>query len=285
MTRTLTLLFALAASTILPLAARAENAPSQLIEHSHIIAPYTVGAYQWKESQFNAQKLSAGAGFTYQHSRHPELRISVFVYPAGLGADKATLEFGMQEFHAGLQQAQQLGITTRITEESAFDLPYSLVDGKENEKAGSNANDPFLAVLARWKIPGQRLLMEQTHNGMALHSAGYLFYRSLYFYKVRVSAPKDGMESATFNQLADDVARSLVPAITVINVGDCGKQNTIYLPKDGESEEIAISMSEQLLAMQGRNCSAKLEAQQLREKMRNADVIRIDFPANAWSEQ
>lgn len=260
-------------AALLPVQATHASQPGkpvrQLIEHSHLIAPHQVADYRLADSRFDAGNLPSGAAFYYQHMRHPDVRFSVFVYPAGLGAQAATLARGMEEFHASLQQAtQQIGLTTSHIEQAPFELLIPAASGK-----------------GRHRVPGNRLLLAQTQRGTALHSAGYLFYRGLYFYKLRVSVPEASMDRAAFTQLADHAARTLVPAITVMNVGGCGNDGTLYLPRDGSPEQIAATLTGQLMDMELRSCSSRLDAEALQEKSRDAEVIRINYPPNTWSEQ
>lgn len=256
------------------------TAPRQWIEQSHLIAPHRVGSYRWQSTQFDADTPAVGAGFDYRHADHPDIDINVFVHPAGTADIEAALASGMAEFRTLLQEEQQFGVATEVLEQAPLNLP----------RPAAGVPRALTRLAPAKDIPGHRFLMTQTVEGKRLHSASYLFYRSLYLYKVHVRAPEASMSRGDFSRRADDAARRLVPAIEVLNIGTCGNiqdlpAHILELPPQGVQEEFLATLAAQQLALQANNCSDRLDPQQLREKSRDAEIVEINYPANSWSEQ
>lgn len=253
----------------------------QWVEQSYLIAPHRVGQYRWQSTQLDADTPGVGAGFFYQHAEYPDLSADVLIHPAGTANIDAALADGLDEFRTLLQDGQQFGIANEVLEQAPFNLPHpaAQVPGE-------------LARLAPAKsIPGHRFLLRQSTENKRQLSASYLFYHSLHLYKVYVRAPEATMRRRDFSCLADEAARSLVPAIEVLNIGTCG--STPQLPvharhpssPGAEKEVLSALLAAQLRALHVHGCTNALDTQALQEKSRDAEVIRIDYPPNTWNEQ
>lgn len=66
------------------------------------------------------------------------------------------------------------------------------------------------AIADAERIVGEKLQlsMDLSSSGMPLLSNGYLFYKQLYYIKVRVSAAQQAVAQSRFDALADQAARA-----------------------------------------------------------------------------
>lgn len=312
---TASVVVALASGLFAPAAgAQQEQAPGEpeagarpFIETSYVIAPERIGEFVIEGSSYDAANKYAGAGFRYALPGHQETRFDVYVYPAGRSAEDEAVERGMVEFKAGFAEAEEAGYyrNVRIVEESDFTLalpeaePEPVVSGGKDTTAIHGASgdetpgtlDPGEAALI------SKLLEASQHTGrrlslqldllpqdMPMHSGGYLFHKQLYFFKVRVSAARERIDDAGFQALADRAARSLVPAIDVVNIGDCANV-VITLDPDADPQAVAESLVTQSAAYQGENCYQDAAAAGVAEKSAGARVVEIAFDAQDWHER
>lgn len=275
-----------AASTAEPAPAPAATPARQFIESSDIAAPRQIGPWRLVDRSFDPKNKPAGAGFSYVHPDHKGLIASVYVYPAGLMASDAALERGLADFRSDLQAAVRAGVYTDLQERgsTAFTVPQT--DGH----AGSDRDDAVLAAMAArvdgGRLAGQKLQLrmdltssDRRPGELPMRSNGYLFYKQLYYFKVRVSGAEALMDEAAFQALADDAARSLVPAIEVTNVGACANFN-ITLAQDQTPEQMAAAASQQLAAQMRYNCHEAARA-----PAEGTEVVRIDYDASDWTSQ
>lgn len=266
--------------------AAADATPRGLIEQSWLIAPKTIGAFRLIEHSYDPAQKAAGAMFRYQALPEPDTVVDVFVYPAGQGTQASMLEAGMRDFRGSLKNAERTGYfdNVKIRDDSRFALdPDAKPDTKPSKRrARQNPDAVIQAALAAQDLVGQRLLMEmQTGQPRRpVYSAGYLFYKHMYYYKVRVSIPQSLMDANTFAETADHGARSMVGAIEVLNVGDCN--NVVHINTKARQNEIMHQFISQTLARANDNCSSTLEPKVLEEKRRIAETVLIEFDADDW---
>ncbi|WP_051175995.1 hypothetical protein [Luteimonas mephitis] len=306
---------ALASALFVPAAdARQEQAPGErkaearpFIETSYVIAPERIGEFVIEGSSYDAANKYAGAGFRYALPGHQETRFDVYVYPAGRSAEADAVERGMVEFKAGFAEAEEAGYygNVRIVEESDFTLelpgpePGSASPGDmaadaaaptrdASEREAPGELDTGEAALARMLLEasqhtGRRVSvqLDLLPQGMPMHSDGYLFHKQLYFFKVRVSAARERIDDAGFRALADRAARSLVPAIDVVNIGDCANA-VITVDPDGDPQAIAEALVTQSVAYQRENCFKDAATAGITEKSADARVVEIGFDAQDW---
>lgn len=268
---------------------RAPDAAVQaFVQTSYLIAPRQVGDFVLEASSYDPQRKPSGAGFRYTDAAHPQVRIDVYVYPAGRLQASEAMEAGMQAFRADIDQARAAGTLAafEIHADEVFDLRADI--DQVVDVADAHPDDPYAAavleaVAAVSHPAGRRLGMTITPASLnaPMYSAGYLFYRQLYYFKLRASAPRDRIEAGAFRTLADQAARTLVPAIEAAHVGTCASA-TIVLDPDARPEDSVQALIRQTAAQQGYNCHHQTEGLGLADRRRVAEVIEIDFAPDEW---
>ena len=258
------------------------------VETSYLIAPRQAGDFVLEGTQFDKKQKYSGAGFRYRLGDHQESRIDVFVYPAGrMGSDQA-LERGMQAFRADLKRAVDAGSYSNLVLADEQDFA---TDGEPTLPVATPAADDKEALLQgivssgkRWMGRKLPMTLDLQPQGWPMHSRGYLFYKQLYYYKIRASAAQERISSEEFDRLTDLAARTLVPAIEVVNVGACA-DSTIYLDKDATPEEAAQALVTQAVEHQGYNCHASAADAALEQKSATASVIDISYEPEEWRSE
>lgn len=287
----------IAAAVTLPLPAlageptAASAAARPFVEYSDIAAPRQAGPWQLVDHRYDPAQKLAGAGFTYIHPEHRSVVVSVYVYPAGLAANGVALERGLADFRRDLQAAVEGGTYANLQERGASPFTVQLAD---HVLPGGNSDAAVFAALATrvdgGTVDGQKLQlrMDMTTSNrqpgdLPIQSNGYLFYKQLYYFKVRVSGAVSAMDDAAFQALADDAARILVPATEVTSVGACA--NASIDIKDGQQpEEMAASVSRQLAAQMRYNCRATAMTSAVAPSM-VTEVVRIDYDPGDWASR
>ena len=264
------------------------------IETSYIIAPVSVGDFTLEDSEFDEKNKAGGAGFRYALKGHQESRIDVFVYPAGLEERPEAIKHGMAEFKAGIESAEQAGYYTdvRMVDETDFPLLGNADQGdagagKPSQSTDESERETILRELLESTNPvGRKLKMQLSMQplGMAMRSDGYLFYKQLYFFKVRVSAAQERIDERAFQELADNAARTLVPAIEVDNIGGC-LDNTIEVPRDADPDAIGKILIQRTAEIQGKSCFESATTADIAEKSKNARVVTIAYDPDDWKPQ
>jgi len=255
------------------------------VESSYVIAPYQVEDFTLVRSSYNPDDRLAGAGFSYRSRLHPEAAISVFVYPAGRLDPQVAVDRGMQALQADLRQAVASGIYADLQElgQEPFALSAEVVPAK-------GANDIDAAVIQAIAKAGQvrgeklRLGLLQVSSNQPLHSNGYLFYKQLHFFKLRISANQSVLPREAFDVLADRATRSLIPALEVANIGGCANA-TLYVDPDAAPEQGAIQLASQVTLQNGYNCHASTGNADIQSRAAKASVIEIAYEAGDWKSQ
>lgn len=269
-----------------PAPAAAPAAGRSFIEYSDIFAPRQVGPWQMVNHSYDPDNKRAGAGFSYVHPDHAGVIASVYVYPAGRMSQDAALELGMADFRSDLRAAVAAGVYTRLEERGSSAFNLALTDGR----AGSRRDDAALTAIAArvdgGTLAGQKLQlrMDLTSSNrrpgeQPMRSNGYMFYRQLYYFKVRVSGAETLMDEADFQALADAAARGLVPAIEVANFGACAALS-IDLAEGQTPEQMAEAATRQLATQMRYNCRDAARA-----PADGTEVVRIDYDVGDWASQ
>lgn len=255
------------------------------VETSYLIAPRQVADFALEKASFNPARKYAGAGFRYRLDGHPAIRIDIYVYPAGRMSQAQAMDSGMKDFHAGLEQAVDQGTYSHLT--VLDQTPFTLTPPAE-EKVPANAFDAQVinAIAEMEQINGNRLRLElgRAAPGMAVHSNGYLFYKQLHYFKLRISASPEGLSQEAFDALTDRAARILVPALQAANVGGCANA-TITLSADAPPEQMALAMVRQSRMHRGYNCHLDDAAAIPAERRAASEVIQISYSADEWKSQ
>ncbi|WP_282278366.1 hypothetical protein [Stenotrophomonas sp. PS02297] len=278
-------LWVLAVAASFPVAARKKH-DRAYIETSYLIAPVQVGDFELEGSSFDPGRKYAGAGFRYALKDHQEIRFDVYVYPAGLMAQEQAVRDGMEAFRHDLRLAGEQGTYTQLRElqQGPFPLP------SPETPHGPPATGADVAVIKAQVEAGQligqklQLSMRLPPRDWPLYSNGYLFYKQLYYFKLRASAAQERISSDEFNALTDRAARQLVPALQVANVGGCAG-GTIHLSTDASPEQGAVQLVRQATLLKGHNCHPSIEEAGIADQRATFKVVEITFDADEWKSQ
>lgn len=289
------LLSAAALSLLIPLAsssaAKDKNAQSAgqrgYIETSYLIAPRRVGDFVLEGSQYDENQKYSGAGFRYVADGHQETRIDVYVYPAGRMEQATALNTGMEAFRADLARATDAKAYTNLflqNEQEFLLVNDENVDGEPPQDR--NATAILEAIASATRPSGRKLAMTMNlqPRDWPMHSNGYLFYKQLYYFKVRATATQDRITAEQFNALADRAARTLMPAIEVVNVGECAN-SVITIAANASPEEASKALVKQATEHQGYNCHATEQAAEIKKKSADAEVIDISYKPQEWKSE
>ena len=255
-----------------------------LIETSHVIAPRTVGDFVLEQGKYDPQYKALGVALRYRLKDEQALRMDVYVYPAGRAEPRQALARGMQDFRQSLRDAETHGMFEDMR--TLDDAAFALAPPPAQPRGGQGTQPDALAALAgRASVPGQRLRMAFAMPPLQtrMHSNGYLFYRQLYYFKVRASAAAERIERARFDALADRGARQLVQAIEVWNQGGCGNIEVLVDADEKDAQRQQDAMLRQLMAAAAENCTRKADPEELARKSRDAHVETIRFGADEWA--
>lgn len=271
-----------------------EDDSRPLIEKSILIAPGNVGDFALEGSSYDPANKQSGAGFRYSLEDHPEIRFDVYVYPAGRMSEADAVARGMVEFKAGFEDAEQSGIyhDVSITDERDFQLrPPAAATAVERPPATPMQEDDaeksrlIGALVDGIRHAGRRVQLRMAYPPLdtPLYSDGYLFYKQLYFFKVRASASRDRIAARAFHALADTAARTLVPAIQVANIGGCAKA-VVEIGSSASADDLARALITQSIAAEDENCYPDEASADTASKSDHAGTVEIVFDPGDWNE-
>ncbi len=265
------------------------------IETSYLIAPRQVGDFQLQGSSYDPERKYSGAGFRYTLKDHQETRVDIYVYPAGRMSRASALDRGMQAFREDMDNAVKGGTYTdlELQPPQAFDL-YDAQPATTRgmpRKGQTTTDDAVLAAIAEATTSGepqqgrvQRMTFSLLPQHWPMYSTGYLFYRQLYYFKVRASAAQQRISREQFDALTDLAARTLVPAIEVANVGGCSS-STLHVNPDASPEQVVRDLFRHSTEHQSYNCHADAAKARIDDKSKQADVVEISYTADEWKSQ
>lgn len=273
-------------ATGLPAHAAGKKAAARpYVETSYLVAPRQVGEFELEDASFDPGQKYSGAGFRYALKDHQEIRFDVYVYPAGRMSQADAVEAGMAAFREDLKLAVAAGSYTQLQELQDSDFPL-----QADAPTVTPANDIDAAVIKTQAEAGQitgrklQLRMNLQPRDWPMYSSGYLFYKQLYYFKLRASAAQERIPQAAFDALADRAARALIPAVQVTNIGDCANA-TITLSPDAAPEAGAVAMIQQLTVHQGYNCHASTDKAGLPAPGADSETVQISYTADEWKSQ
>ncbi|MGN0858344.1 MAG: hypothetical protein ACI4NW_04055 [Stenotrophomonas sp.] len=282
-------LYLLLSTASLPAAAeQAGNTADErpYIQTSYLQAPRQAGGFSLQASSYDPANKYAGAGFRYTSDDHPGLRIDLYVYPAGRMTPAEALQVGMRDLRASMAHAQAQGSYSQLRElgEATFALPAGPTAGT------APANDFDARVIATIaaieQVEGRKLQLQLSlpPRELPMHSNAYLFYKQLYWLKLRASAAQQDIDQDRFNALADRAARELVPALQVAHVGSCASAQ-INVPADAPDEEAALELVRQITVHQSLNCHQDAGKAVSAQQRLDHDIVEITFSAQDWKSQ
>lgn len=295
-------------------AAYAADAPAkprqQFLEKSHVEYPTSLGPYSIVRESYDPSHFSSGVTTEYSiEGVTANVRLNVFIYPHGRADEEAAIASAVAELEASVldAQAQKLYSEVNLGERTHFAVvaPESSILSKTGERArpivrteapkelvaevvAGKQSDPILQAIAE-NVPsglsrGRRQSFGFTREGVRMRSLGYVFYRNLFFFKVRLTAPESAIGEAEFRALGDAAARTLVPAMDVQNFGDCG--TITFNPREtGDKEADAQAGGDELIRGMSRikreNC-ANDEGRKPTEAAEGFNRQVIVYPAGTW---
>lgn len=273
----------------MPVTAIARTAPAEparaYIETSYVIAPQSVDDFTLERSSYDPANKLAGAGFGYRSSDAPQATASVFVYPSGRMDEATAVETGMQALHSELKQAEAAGIYAHVQE--LDEAPFALRADTALRKGANDIDTAvILAIANAEQVHGRRLRLSMQHvsSNQPLHSSAYLFYKQLYYAKLRISADQASMSREAFDTLADRAARSLIAAVKVANVGGCAS-STMYVDPKAKPEQGAVQLATQMATQLGYNCHGTAKEAGVDQRASGVSVIEIHYDADDWKSQ
>lgn len=290
--------------------AKEDKPKSQFIDKSVIAFPRTAGDYTLADTDYDPALFQAGVTSTWTVPGAPdELRLNIFVYPLGRMQENKAVDSQIAQVEEAVREAEKQQMYSHV--EIGARTPFVVVarestildDGKKKAPERFDPTpmpepvktepapdaDPILAALARNQASPNSHGIRQgfrftRKDGEVARSLGYMFYRHLFGFKVRISVPESVMEQPAFEALADAAVRNIVPRIDVQNFGSCG---TIEIPakaldgkKDTDSSAITDAMfggfarikAESCANAEGKNSAAPFEGSR----------IEIVYPEGTW---
>lgn len=261
------------------------------IAASRVLAPHQVGAWRLVQARGFEGRPDAGVGLRYEHADHPDVRVDLFVYPAGRVDAATELDRGI----AGMRGDIEAGVTSGNYARADFDAPVDFPiprpppdpapPGRDPGAAPAGATAPVAAPEAApaaghagWAtLPGRKFRVVLAWNLAEVESRAYLFYRGLFLYKGRISASRVTMPGEALDALADEAMAALVPAIRVDSTGGCHAQTVVHDPASG-AEALAVALAHAQRRAQEERCGPALDE----AVPEGHHVMRLDFPASLW---
>jgi len=220
----------------------------------------------------------------------------------GTGPEAKILASGMKEFVGSLKQAEELGYFEKLQIEPEQDLllnknglrpkppeqnvPATTASAPVKDSKDKTDKEAVMASLLEEKdLSGKKLFLHHTQKSASMQSLGYLFYRQLYFTKVRVTIGSDKLSSEEFNTMADAAVTRIVSSIESRNVGSCTNSTiTVGIPENASKEDSSNIFMQQLInalnRKQADNCVEKLELNKISKS--DFEVITIDYTPEDW---
>ncbi|MGE7138825.1 hypothetical protein ACQKIE_14465 [Luteibacter sp. NPDC031894] len=198
-----------------PLALPGPGEHRGVVDDTWIVAPKRLGDATLAAVKNYADEgdIAAGVSLRYRIDNAEWIIADVFIYPAGEGDNTTMLRRAMDDFRESVSFAERQQIYRNVWW------------GDES---------PYVATLSGGrKIEGRFLPIVFDAQQDMLTSRAYLFYRKLYFVKIRLSTTVDAVDSLAEN--ADGFIASLLDGIDIVSTGTCGKKMDIVLSAPGQS--------------------------------------------------
>lgn len=262
------------------------------IEKSLLLAPESIGQFRLAGARDYPGDPGSGVGFRYQHEAFPEVRIDVFVYPVGRVDRDTAVAQGIAEVRASVENAVEQGGYGDLVfgEETSFDLRRVDADGALLPAAaepGLPMGDALDAQLSRAVARveadlepaiGRRLDIQMSIDGAHQNSRAYQFYRGLYLYKGRISAPPTLLPGEAFDRFTNHAMASLVPQIQVRSTGSCHESNIYVDPDEVDAVDFAAQAKRALLRSELDQCRETLD-ETVPDGFR---AIPLEFAPSMW---
>ena len=157
--------------------------------------------------------IAAGVSLRYHIDEADWIIADVFIYPAGEGDEATMLRRATEDFRESVAYAERQQIYRNVWwgDEAAYTA--RLPGGK--------------------KLEGRFLPIVFDAQQDMLTSRTYLFYRKMYFVKIRLTTTVDAVDSLVDN--ADRFIGSLLGSVDIVSVGTCGKRMDVASLAPGQS--------------------------------------------------
>lgn len=177
------------------------------IRETRVYFPQSVGKL-YLESSSTHPVNGISLRYGYDGATFPA---DLFVFPVGRMSEAQAIEFGMAELLQSFEDAQRLGYYSKVDLDRPRDTEVPL--------------NPLL------RLQGKQVDYSAHKDGKDVFSHSLLVYRSYYLIKLRVTAPKKEKRAA--RDIAQEVTRTLIPALRFEHVGGCRKNKEItIIPTD-----------------------------------------------------
>jgi len=253
---------------VLPCAAKE---PSQWLDSSVVSFPEKSDKYTLKGTLFDQQQFVYGVASNWTVEGAPkDLKLDVYVYPLGRNSEEEVVKAQIADVENGVKEAAKQGlyanpvvgartpfVVVRPAEEAKDKQPPPFDPTPKDESSNSH---------------GIRQSFGFEREGTKYRSLAYVFYRSLFGLKVRISVPEGEMSQADFEAEADRAARWLVPQIAVNNYGTCG-QITI----NPDAKDAGEVMMQEVARVLWESCGS--EKGPATPKGKSVEIV---YPAGTW---
>jgi len=157
--------------------------------------------------------IAAGVSLRYHIDGADWIIADVFIYPAGEGDTSKMLKQAADDFRESVDFAERQQIYRNVWWGDEAPYTASLAGGK--------------------KLEGRFLPIVFDAQQDMLTSRAYLFYRKLYFVKIRLSTTVDAVDSLA--ERADKFIGNLLDGVDIVSVGGCGKKMDIMALPSGQT--------------------------------------------------
>jgi hypothetical protein len=203
---------ATAAPPLIPVDAEAHRG---VVDDTYIIAPKRLAnaTLQGVKNYGDEGDIAAGVSLRYGIDNADWVVADVFIYPAGQGDEPAMLARAVEDFRESVAFAERQEIYRNVW--WGDEAPYTAKLAGGRKQAGR-----FLPIV-----------FDSQHD--MLTSRTYLFFRKLYYVKVRLSTTVEAVDSLAEN--ADRFISSLLDRIDIVSVGTCGRKLDIVSLEPGQA--------------------------------------------------
>lgn len=270
--------------------AEAAKPSRPFISESIILVPERLGPWTLQETQGFVGQPELGYALKYEHDEHPMLVTTLYVYPAGRIDTDSALDWQIGEVRRAIEHVVANGSfeNLRFRKTRHFDQPLPVDDPiREQAKAVEEASVSMLNHGKRLRasvpetIPGRMLSVRLERGGERYESRGYVLYRSLYFYKGRLTAPGDAVKARQMDRLGEELMRLALSRITVDSTGSCG-DSVINLDPNAGGEEVAERLMAGVLGV-----SLRHEIERCRDKLdvtvpEGYQALHLEYRPEHW---
>ena len=294
-------------------AAGANAKAVQFLDKSNIDFPKAIGPYTLVSSSYNPRQFADGVSTEYSLAGAPkDTHLNVYIYPRGRADEATAVQADIAEVEAAIREvvARDTYTDLRVGARSDFVVarPESAILADSSKKkpgdasgikpefslepSADNKDDPIVRALMESMPPanshGMRQSFAFSHKSVPMRSMGYVFYRNLFMFKVRISLPEASIGQAEFETLADAAARTLVPAMYVKNFGTCGAL-VVELPEQGSAggdaadSKNAAALVREIGRINRENCASN-EGDKPSGPAEGFERQVIEYPPDAWKQ-